>query len=102
MRIQSIEQEIADLEKSTDGCEDISLIGVQVTSARYGIGTVIEQNVNMITVQFSDNMTKFKLDKQYSNRPRFENDDEIVEAFTLYGRAQERIKKLHKELEMLQ
>ena len=101
-RIQAIEQEIAELERSTNGCEDISLIGVQVTSAKHGIGTVIEQNVNMITVQFPDNKTKFRLDKQFSSRPRFENDDEIVEAFTQYGRAQDQIIKLQKELESLQ
>lgn len=101
-RIQSIEQEIADLERSIDGCEDISLIGVQVTSSENKVGTVTDQSINMITVQYPDAVKKYKLDKQYSNRPRFENDDEIVEAFTQYGRAQERIKKLQKEMEKLQ
>lgn len=101
-RIKSIEQEIAELEISIDGFEDISLIGVQVTSSQNEIGTVTAQNINMITVQYADSVKKYKLDKQYSNRPRFENDDEIVEAFTQYGRTQERIKKLQKEMEMLQ
>lgn len=101
-RIVAIEEEIADIERSTDGCEDISLIGVQVTSAKDGVGTIIEQNINMITVAFADGEKKFKLDKQYTNRPRFDDDDEIIEAFTNYGHAQEKIKKLQKELESLQ
>lgn len=100
-RIKSIEQEISELERSDDGCEDISLIGVQVTSAQNQIGTVISQDINMITVQYADSIKKYKLDKQYENRPRFENDEDIVEAFTKYGLAQERIKKLQKELESL-
>lgn len=101
-RITTIEEEIADLERNTDGCEDISLIGVQVTSAKDGTGTIIEQNINMITVAFADGEKKYRLDKQYINRPRFEDDDEIIEAFTRYGRSQEQIKKLQKELESLQ
>jgi len=100
-RIAAIEEEIADLERSSDGCEDISLIGVQVTSAKDGVGTIIEQNINMITVEFADGKKKFKLDKQFTNRPRFEDDEEIIEIFTKYGRAQEHIKKLNKELEQL-
>lgn len=50
----AIEKELDELESVSDGCEDISLIGVQVTSAQYGIGTVVAQDVNKIEVQFSD------------------------------------------------
>lgn len=101
-RIESIEQEIEDLERSADGCEDISLLGVQVTSTQYGVGTVIGQEANKISVQFSDVQKNFILDKKYQARPRFEDDEAIVEAFTVYGRAQEQIKRLQRELELLQ
>ena len=101
-KIRAIESEIEELESISDDCEDISLIGVQVTSDKDGIGTVIAQNINMITVQFENGEKKFKLDKQFVNRPRFDEDDEIVEAFTNYARRHERIKKLQKELESLQ
>ena len=40
--------------------------------------------------------------KQHTARPRFENDDEIVEAFTVYGNAQEKIKKLRDQIIALQ
>ena len=101
-RIEAIEQEIEDLERNSDGCEDISLIGVQVDSTRYGVGTVIDQQINKITVQFSDEKKSFILDKKFPARPRFENDEQILEAFTAYGRAQEQIKRLRREMELLQ
>ena len=101
-RIDSIEQEIEDLERSTDGCEDISLLGVQVTSSQYGVGTVVGQDINKITVQFSDVQKKFNLDSRHSSRPRFENDEQVVEIFTSYARTQEQIDNLRKELKNLQ
>ena len=101
-RIASIEQEIEELEKSTDGCEDISLLGVQVISTHYGVGTVIGQDVNKITARFANVQKSFILDKKYQARPRFEDDEAIVEAFTVYGHAQEQIKRLQRELDLLQ
>ena len=100
-KMESIEQEIEELERSVDGCEDISLLGVQVTSTQYGVGTVIEQEINRITVQFENVQKAFILDKKYLARPRFEEDDQIVEAFTTYGRVQEKIKRLRRELDLL-
>ena len=101
-KIESIEQEINVLERSIDGCEDISLIGVQVTSSQYGTGIVTGQEINRITVEFDAGPKSFILDKKYSARPSFEDDDSIVEAFTNYGRAQEKIIRLQKELKSLQ
>ena len=42
------------------------------------------------------------LDKKYASRPRFEDDDDIVSAFTEYGQTQEQIKQLQRELAVLQ
>ena len=84
------------------GMVQISLMGVQVTSTQYGVGTVMGQDINKITVQFTDVQKTFILDKKFHARPRFEDDEAIVEAFTVYGRAQEQIKRLQRELEMLQ
>ena len=52
-----------EIERSCNGCEDISLIGVQVSSSEYGLGTVMEQNINKIKVQFSAGSKKYVLDK---------------------------------------
>ena len=97
-RILSLEQELLELERSIADVAEISLIGVQVNSNSYGVGTIVAQDVNRVTVQFAEAEKTFVLDKKYSARPRFEDDETIVEAFTEYGRAQERIKKIQREL----
>ena len=71
-------------------------------ATQYGVGTVIGQDINKITVQFTDVQKTFILDKKFLARPRFEDDEAIVDAFTVYGRAQEQIKRLQRELELLQ
>ena len=81
---------------------DISLIGVQVTTAQYGVGTVIEQDVNKIKVRFAEVEKSFILDKKYVSRPRFEDDETVVSMFTEYGRIQEQVKRLQRELAELQ
>lgn len=101
-KIAAMEEEIQDLERSYDGCEDISLIGVQVTSKAFGTGVVTGQKINRISVAFDGVQKDFFLDKKYAARPRFENDEQIVEAFTVYGRAQERIAFLNNQIAALQ
>lgn len=100
-RIESIERELDELESISDGCEDISLIGVQVTSVQYGIGSVIGQEVNKIDVQFPELRKSFILSKKYPSRPRFEDDETIVEAFTQYGERMDKINMLKVQLDRL-
>ena len=97
-RIDELEQEISELERSCDEYADISLLDVQVTAKQYGVGTVIAQDINRITVRFAETEKTYILDKKYLIRPRFEDDDEIVSAFTEYGSRQERIRRLQQEL----
>ena len=101
-RIQELEQEKGGLEDSIQDVADISLIGVQVSSDNYGIGIVVGQpEVNKITVRFPDIEKSFILDQRFTARPRFEDDDKIVAAFTLYGQVQKRIQEITRELEKL-
>lgn len=99
--IAALEDEIFQLEQVSSGCEDISLIGVEVTSKQYGTGTVIDQKINLIRVKFADVEKSFVLDKKFTARPTFENDDEIVTAFTEYAAAQEKLRMLYRRLETL-
>lgn len=101
-KIDELEEQIAALERSCDEIAEISLIGVSVTTKLYGIGTVIEQDANTIKVRFSEVEKSYILDKKYSSRPQFEDDESIVSAFTEYGRAQEQINSLRRELASLQ
>lgn len=72
-----------------------------MTATPYGVGTVAEQDTNKIKVQFSDIEKTFVLDERYPNRPRFEDDEQILSVFAEYGRALEQIKRLRRELEAL-
>ena len=101
-RINQIDDEILEWEQHCDGVEDISLLGVTVSSAQYGDGVVIEQDINRIKVKFAEIIKVFVLDKKYSVRPRFADDEEIVTAFTIYADALEHIKALQKERECLE
>ena len=100
-KIEAIEKELNELENISDGCEDISLIGVQVSSTQYGIGIVVSQEVNKIDVQFQELSKTFILSKKYPSRPRFEDDETIVEAFTEYGERMDRINSLKRQLDKL-
>lgn len=101
-KIEALEDELAALERLCDRYEDISLLGVQVHSSQYGVGTVIEQNINIIKVRFLETVKSFKLDKRIVAPLVFENDEEIIEVFTEYGRANDRIKSIKKRLANLQ
>lgn len=67
----------------------------------YGIGTVIAQEANMITVKFDSIEKSNLLDEKYKARPRFEDDETIVSAFTEYGRTMDKIKKLKYQINAL-
>lgn len=99
-QIEAIELEIAELERSCDEYSDISLINVEVTSPAFGVGTVIEQDINKIKVRFGAIDKSFVLDRKYPARPRFEDDDEIIDAFSEYGRIQDEIKRLKRTLDL--
>lgn len=101
-KIDLLEQQISEQERICDDFEDISLIGVQVATNLHGVGTVIAQEKNIIIVRFQDTEKKYVLDSRYPARPRFEDDEEIVSAFTEYGRAQNELKRLQRELALLQ
>lgn len=101
-KIAAMQDEIDQLERSYDGCEDISLVGVQVTMNQLGKGTVIEQDMNRIKVAFEGLEKTYILDKKFIARPKFENDEEVVSAFTVYARARERISFLETQIASLE
>lgn len=101
-RIAELEQSINELELSIEDFEDISLVGVEVHFPQYGTGKVVEQKINKIVVQFPEVRKGFLLDKEYKSRPQFENDKEIVEILTVYGRTCKKLDELKKELQCLQ
>lgn len=99
--IAAIEDEIHSLEIQLEPYESISLVNVTVNQTTYGIGVITKQNKNMITVQFSQIEKTFQIHKKFSMRPTFENDKEIVDAFTEYTEISEKIKQLQAQLKRL-
>ena len=53
-------------------------------------------------MSFDGTEKAYILDRKYVARPRFENDEEIISIFTEYGQKQEQIKKLRRELALIQ
>jgi len=84
VEIESLEAQIQAIDVQLDLYRSINLVGVQVNEKRYGVGTVVSQNVNTIKVAFADEERSYIINKKYSMRPTFEDDVQIVEAMTEY------------------
>lgn len=94
---------IKQLERDIEPYKDIVLMGVQVSDKTTGaIGTIIAQEVNKVTVQYETGVKTYFINKKYISRPRFEDDDSIVEAFTEYDEKKAKLDSLYKELARLQ
>lgn len=83
-KIDIIEKEIHKIDVQLDQYQEISLIGVEVTQAKLGKGIVTEQAGNKIKVQFEQKAVSYIINRKYPMRPRFEDDEDIVDAFTVY------------------
>lgn len=99
--IDAIASEIEALELSLPDISDIDLLSVEVSSKDYGLGTIIAHKQNTITVEFSGLTKAYILDKMYPMRPIFENDTEVVAAYSEYFAISKKVEQLNKRLEML-
>ena len=94
--------EIVELESELEQYEEIDLIGVQVTDKLTGaVGVIVAQKINSIEVKYKDKIKAYIINKQFVSRPRFEDDKEVVEAFTQYAVIKKRIDNLKLELSFL-
>lgn len=100
-KIDSLKREIRELELSIEPFKDISLLNVEVYHKTYGVGTIVKQNINQVTIKFENEEKIFSIHKKFPKRPTFENDDEVVEAFTTYADSVSKIEKLEQELKRI-
>lgn len=100
-KINALLSEIHELKLKAETYADISLLNVQVTQKMYGTGIIIKQEANKVTVLFGDIEKVFIINKQFAARPTFEDDEEIVEAFTEYDIICRKIASLESELKRL-
>lgn len=96
-KVNIINAEITELECKIAVYEDISLLNVKVHQKTYGNGVVIAQNINNITVRFDDCEKMFVINRKFVMRPTFEDDEDIVNAFTEYDEICDKIRKLKAE-----
>ena len=100
-KIAELEAQIQARDLELDQYRGISLLNVQVTHKQYGTGTVIAQKDNTIKVLFPENLEKsFIIHAKYAARPTFEDDEQIVAAYTEFDRLTNEMKQLQKQLDM--
>ena len=100
-KLRSLEARIHDIEMQLDSYREISILNVEVDYTGCGRGIVVAQEANKITVRFSDCVKTFAINKKYPKRPTFEDDEEIVEAFTHYDDLERQLRSLDAELRRL-
>ena len=100
-RIKSLEAQIQAKDIELDKFRSIPLLNVRVTHNQYGTGVVIAQKDNTIKVRFPENLEKsFIIHSRFPARPTFEDDEQVVAAFTEYDRLTKEIQGLKKLLEI--
>ena len=99
--IQALEDQIRALDVQLSEYRSLSLLGVTVRQRQYGTGVVIAQKDENITVQFGDKKVSYIISSQYPLRPRFEEDDTIVAAYTSLAELRKKQETLYKELEKI-
>lgn len=100
-KIAAKEEEILQLECELDTYRAISLVGIQVTDKKFGIGTVISHSVDQICVAFADMQKDYYLNTKYIWRPKFEDDAQLISAMMEYAAKIKEMEKLQKELQEL-
>ena len=100
-RIAAKEEEILQLECELDAYRAISLVGVQVTDKKFGVGTVISHSVDQICVAFAEVEKEFYLNTKYIWRPKFEDDAELIGTMMEYAAKIKEMEKLQKQLQEL-
>lgn len=100
-KIAAKEQKILQLECELDVYRALSLVGIQVTDKKLGVGTVISHKVDQICVAFADVQKDYFLNTQYIWRPKFEDDAQLISAMMEYAAKIKEMEKLQKELREL-
>lgn len=103
-RYQALLQERDRLERELEPYLELSLAGVEITSARYGVGVVLRHSGkqhNLITVGFPSGERQFRLHRDVwpMMRPVFEDDEEIIGYMTAYEEIWTKLKNVRNHIE---
>ena len=97
-RIDELENRLQEIDVQLEQYQEISLVGVEVSHMDYGTGVVVSQNGNVIDVRFENKTATYMISKKFKNRPHFEDDDEILEYYTIYQQLKDEKKTLESRL----
>lgn len=100
-KIASVRAAIHELDVQMEPFQAISLMNVEVYAEKYGVGYVIDQKINHITVQFAACQKKYHLHQRFFQHPSFEDDQTVIAAFTEYETLADKKARLEKELNTL-
>lgn len=100
-KIEATLAEISELECRAELFREISLINVQVTHKQEGTGVIIWQDANKIKVKYAGCEKTYSIHRKFINRPRFENDQEVIDVFTEFAEINEQIERLRIKLGLI-
>lgn len=96
-KMDAIRESIREIELELAEYEEVSLLGVEVRQMKFGKGLVVAQSGSKVKVQFGEKAVDYVINKKFPMRPRFENDEEIVQMFSEYDELVEKKRKLERE-----
>lgn len=100
-KITALEEAIQELEVDLDAYRELDLVGTEVYHKQYGKGTVISQKDCCVQVSFGDLEKGFEINRKYIHRPKFEDDAQIVDAFTAFSAKLVELKTFQQQLNLL-
>lgn len=93
--------QIDDVEQQLAMFEDIALVGVKVSQKTYGVGRIVRQNSDHISVQYSNCTKEYVIHSKFSQQPAFENDRKIVAMYSEHADLKETLIRLQNERSVL-
>ena len=100
-KLNELQEQLLQYQTELADYELVSLIGTEVTSATYGVGVIVEQEENKITVQFAENKTSFMLHRKYAARPTFIDEQEIVDLMSNRADLMDAAKKVQQQIDRI-
>lgn len=104
-KICALEEKLRTLEIQAEPYEQISLLNVFVHDKKRGEGRVIKQEIRQndiwIRVAFAGSEASFNIHRKFFMRPTFEDDEQVITAFTEYSDLLKEIALCKVELDFL-
>jgi len=97
--IEALEARLEEMKEKQEAFLQTSFVSRKVHHNTYGEGIILEQKEDIIKVSFAESgLTKsFVIHQKFVNRPVFENDAEVIAAFSEFADRRQEIIQLKQE-----